>query len=123
MQAASYFLRKRGALTECATVYGLIRDGAVLVQSVADVIELLTGFDGTPRSRFREEAQDWAWAGDAGVEAQAAGIAGLLTTAPVAVDELIRQSGAGTAAVQLELLELEIAGRLVRHAGGRVSLG
>jgi DNA processing protein len=45
----------------------------------------------------------------------------LLTTAPVGVDELIRQSGAGSAAVQLALLELELAGQLVRHAGGRVS--
>ena len=101
----------------------LIREGGILVQSVEDVIELLTGFDGTPRSRFREEGLDWDWQPDAGVEAQMVGIAALLTTAPVAVDELIRQSGAGTAAVQLELLELEIAGRLVRHAGGRVSLG
>jgi len=42
--------------------------------------------------------------------------------APVAVDELIRQSGQGAAAIQLALLELELAGRLVRHAAGRVSL-
>jgi len=42
--------------------------------------------------------------------------------APVAVDELIRQSGEGAAAVQMALLELEIAGRLQRHAGGRVSV-
>ena len=48
-------------------------------------------------------------------------IAALLTTAPVAVDELIRQSGASGAAVQLALLELELGGGLVRHAGGRVS--
>ena len=41
---------------------------------------------------------------------------------PIAVDELIRQSGESAAAVQLALLELEIAGRLVRHAGGRVGL-
>ena len=47
---------------------------------------------------------------------------GLLTTAPVAVDELIRQSGTSASAVQMALLELEIAGRLTRHAGGRVSL-
>jgi DNA processing protein len=45
-----------------------------------------------------------------------------LTTAPVAVDELIRQSGESPAAVQLALLELELGGQLVRHAGGRVSL-
>jgi DNA processing protein len=46
----------------------------------------------------------------------------MLTIAPVAVDELIRQSGASASAVQLALLELEIAGRLQRHAAGRVSL-
>ena len=51
-----------------------------------------------------------------------ADVAGLLTTAPVAVDELIRQSGESAAAVQLALLELELAGRLVRHPAGRVSL-
>ena len=50
-----------------------------------------------------------------------ADIAALLTTAQVGVDELIRQSGTSAGAVQLALLELEIAGRLVRHAGGRVS--
>ena len=51
-----------------------------------------------------------------------ADIAGLLTTAPIGIDELIRQSGGGAAAVQLALLEMEIAGKLVRHAAGRVSL-
>ena len=34
----------------------LIRDGAMLVQSAADVIELVTGFTGSPRSTFREAA-------------------------------------------------------------------
>lgn len=99
----------------------LIRDGAILVQSAQDVIELLSGFDGTLRSCFREAAPQWSMA-DEPREAEPAQIADLLTTAPVPVDELIRQSGSGTAAVQLALLELELAGRLVRHPGGRVSL-
>ncbi len=99
----------------------LIRDGAVLVQSVEDVIELLSAFDGAPRSTFREAVPAFA-AIEAGGGEEPAEIAGLLTTAPVAVDELIRQSGQSPAAVQLALLEIEIAGRLVRHAGGRVSL-
>ena len=99
----------------------LIRDGAVLVQSADDVIELIAGFAGTPRSTFRETAVDFAFADDT-VDAPA-DIAGLLTRAPVAVDELIRQSGEAPAAVYLALLELELAGRLVRHAGARVSLG
>ena len=99
----------------------LIRDGAVLVQSAEDVIELLSGFDGHPRSTFREPAAQWT-VPDSDLAEDPADLAGLLTTAPVSVDELIRQSGTAPAAVQLALLELEIAGRLVRHAGGRVSL-
>ena len=100
----------------------LIRDGAVLVQSPEDVIELLSGFDGNPRSTFREAASAYVFADDELSEAEPADVTRLLTTAPVAVDELIRQSGEPAASVQLALLELEIAGRVVRHAGGRVSL-
>lgn len=100
----------------------LIRDGAVLVQSPEDVIELLSGFDGNPRSTFREAAPAYVFADDELAEAEPANVSALLTTAPVAVDELIRQSGEPAASVQLALLELEIAGRIVRHAGGRVSL-
>ena len=98
----------------------LIRDGAVLVQTPEDVVELLSGVTGAPRSTFRETIP--AYVPEEALSEEPADIAGLLTTAPVAVDELIRQSGEGAAAVQLALLELEIAGRLVRHAGGRVSL-
>ena len=99
----------------------LIRDGAVLVQSAADVIELIESFGGSPRSTFRETTTDYAFL-DETADAPA-DIAGLLTRAPVAVDELIRQSGEAPAAVYLALLEMELAGRLVRHAGARVSLG
>ena len=103
----------------------LIRDGAILVQTPEDVIELLEGFAGTPRSTFREAAPGFGPAFEQGGDDLAddpADLAALLTTAPIAIDELIRQSGEAPAAVQLALLELELAGRLVRHAGGRVSL-
>ncbi len=99
----------------------LIREGATLVQSAEDVIELLSGFDGAPRSRLREAPSGYAALPD-DLADDPADLAALLTTAPVAVDELIRQSGESPAAVQLALLELELAGRLVRHAAGRVSL-
>ena len=101
----------------------LIREGAVLVQTPEDVVELLSGFDGTPRSTFREPVSPSWDVSDELADAEPADVAELLTTAPVAVDELIRQSGASAAEVQIALLELEIGGRLVRHAGGRVSLG
>jgi len=99
----------------------LIRDGAVLVQSAADVIELLSSFDGRARSTFRDDGAEWGGF-DADEDAAPADLASLLNTAPIAVDELIRQSGESAASVQFALLELELAGRLVRHAGGRVSL-
>ena len=100
----------------------LIREGAVLVQTPEDVAELLSTFDGQPRSTFHEPAAGFDFEPGELAEAEPAEIADLLTTAPVAVDELIRQSGASASAVQLALLELEVAGRLERHAGGRVSL-
>ena len=93
------------------------------MQAPEDVVELLSGFDGNPRSTFREaSAPDFDHAPEELAEAEPADIGSLLTTAPIGVDELIRQSGESAAAVQLALLELEIAGQLQRHAAGRVSL-
>ncbi len=99
----------------------LIREGAVLVQSAGDVIELVSSFDGMPRSSFRE-AQPAAFDPMEELAQEPADIAGMLSAAPLGVDEIIRQSGESAGAVQMALLELEIAGRLERHAGGRVSL-
>lgn len=103
----------------------LIREGAVLVQTPDEVVELLQSFTGAPRSRFRvsEGAADFDYAELAEAAWDAAStdaIAALLSNAPVSVDELIRQSGSGAAAVHMALLELELAGDLAREAGGLV---
>ncbi|MCZ8136915.1 MAG: DNA-processing protein DprA [Porphyrobacter sp.] len=106
----------------------LIREGAVLVQTPDEVIELLQSFTGAPRSRFRvsEGAVDFDYAELAKLdwgEARAdlsGDIASLLTHAPVGIDELIRQSGASVAEVHMALLELELAGELVREEDGTV---
>ncbi|WP_066553761.1 DNA-processing protein DprA [Croceicoccus bisphenolivorans] len=101
----------------------LIREGAILVQTAGDVSELLDGFTGQPRSTFREDREDYAsFAVDPAAEPEPAMIENLLSSSPVPVDDIVRASGESTASVQLALLELELAGRLVRHAGGRVSL-
>lgn len=99
---------------------GLIRDGAVLIQSAADVLETIRPIDArmveSPRDSFRTPPPEDASDGDRRA------ILDLLGPVPVAIDELIRQSGASPAIVQTVLLELELAGRLERHAGGRVAL-
>ena len=98
----------------------LIRDGATLVQSAADILEQVRPIDAravrAPGERFG--AEPMADADDAARRR----VAGLLGPVPVGVDELIRQSGCDPAVVAMVLLELELAGRLERHAGARVSL-
>ena len=99
---------------------GLIRDGATLIQTAADVLDQIRPLDArvvrAPGTRFAgappEDASD---AARRSVEA-------LLSAVPVSVDELVRQSGHAPGAVQMVLIELELAGRLERHAGARVSL-
>jgi len=100
----------------------LIREGAVLVQSAQDVAELLSSFEGFARSRVKEAGTAEYVIDDELAAAEPADVGKLLSNAPVAVDELVRQSGTSAASVQMALLELEIMGELQRHAGGRVSV-
>jgi len=98
----------------------LIRDGAILIQSAADVLETVRPIDARmirePGSAFGASPPT-----DPG-EGERRSLIALLGPVPVAVDELIRQSGLPPAIVATILLELELADRLERHAGGRVSL-
>ncbi len=96
----------------------LIRDGATLIQTAADVAEAIripSSSVQSPPARFEpaEELNGKDVFGD---------IEELLGPSPVPVDEIIRLSGASSGAVQMALLELDLAGRLDRHAGGKVSL-
>ncbi len=97
----------------------LIREGATLVQSAADILEQIRPFD--PRSvRSPIDAYAAVPPEDAS-DTERRRITDLLGPVPVAIDELIRQSRLSPAVVQTVLLELELGGRLERHAGGRVS--
>jgi DNA processing protein len=102
----------------------LIRDGATLTESAEDIIGGLRPILG---SAFREPESAHTPSPDAAtIDSEADRIRGrileLLAPSPVEVDELIRQTGAAPAAVLTVILELELAGRLLRHAGNRVSL-
>jgi DNA processing protein len=98
----------------------LIRDGATLVQTAADVIEELRPME----TRVASAASHFepAPAAEEPDESLLGTIQELLGPSPVPVDEIIRLSGAAPGAVQMALLELDLAGRLDRHAGNKVSL-
>ena len=97
----------------------LIRDGATLVQTAADVIAELRPLD----SRVASESSPYEPPSfEEADESVLARVQQLLGPSPAPVDEIIRLSGASTGAVQMALLELDLAGRIERHAGGRVSL-
>ena len=99
----------------------LIRDGATLIQTAEDVLESIAPGQIRP---FRQPGRDYA-APDPSADAEErhrALVTGLLNPTPVPVDEVIRQSELPAPVVQTVLLELELAGRLERHAGGKVSL-
>ena len=97
----------------------LIRDGATLVQNAADVVEAIRPIE--PSVRAMPAAFEHAPEPVNGDDALGL-VEELLGPSPVPVDEIIRLSGAPSGAVQMALLELDLAGRLDRHAGGKVSL-
>lgn len=98
----------------------LIREGATLVQSAADILETIRPID-SRMVRMPASPFDGRPGGEPD-DAERRALIGLLGPVSVAIDELIRQSGLPPATVALVLLELELAGRIERHAGARVSL-
>ena len=99
----------------------LIRDGAILIQNAEDVVETIRPFELRTVRQPRQDYEGPAADGDAS-DAERRMVLDLLSPTAVAVDEIIRQSCIAPALVQTVLLELELAGRLERHAGGKVSL-
>ncbi|MGH6877445.1 MAG: DNA-processing protein DprA [Rhizomicrobium sp.] len=100
----------------------LLREGAMLTESAEDVLEVLRPLIG---HAFREPGDGllrWQTESDQADENLRRKAEELLGATPVSVDELVRQCGAPAGAVLSILLELELAGRLHREAGGRVSL-
>ena len=97
----------------------LIRDGATLVQNAVDVMEAIGSISASVRSApspYRPPVEEFHDDDALGL------VEGLLGPSPVPVDEIIRLSGVSSGAVQMALLELDLAGRLDRHAGNRVGL-
>jgi DNA processing protein len=114
----------------------LIRQGAHLTESAADVLDNLPDhpqreglgrdplFARADRPGFAEPAADWenppeSAAGLANARLQ---VIDLIGSSPTAVDDVIRHCQFSAAAVMAVLLELELAGRVQTLPGNRVAL-
>ena len=103
----------------------LIRGGATLIQSAADVIESLSGpfAPRKPHPAALRLDDDMADTTDKSELAEARRVIGeQLGATPVTVDELVRECQLPAKVVLTVLLEFELAGKVERHPGNRVSL-
>ncbi len=102
----------------------LLRDGATLVTSADDVDAEVRPLIGQPLPErpIVRESEDWEEPVEPAEDTARTRVLAALDTTPVSVDDIIRHTGLHPAAVQLVLLELDLAGRLERHGGQRVSL-
>ena len=102
----------------------LIRDGAILIRNANDVVAVLNHpgecilSDRTP-TYFA--AQKPPMPDEEKLQKVRHIIVNALSFVPVSVDEITRQCQLSVTEVNIALVELELANRIVRHHGGRVS--
>ncbi|MBB3310738.1 DNA processing protein [Rhizobium sp. BK196] len=109
----------------CHGTNGLLKDGAMIVTSPEDVVEALAPltqpdlFSLPSAEEPKRESGRIALPPD---ETDRTLVIDALGPTPVEVDDIIRHTALSASAVYLVLLELDMAGRLHRHAGGQVSI-
>jgi DNA processing protein len=109
----------------CRGTNDLIRQGATLAEGAADIIAALAGMTGPKLTLINNFENDSQLSENNDVslkDSTRREVEELLGPDPVMVDELVRQCHMSAPAVRAVLLELELAGRLERHPGNRVSL-
>ncbi|UDF29896.1 UNVERIFIED_ORG: DNA-processing protein DprA [Roseateles sp. XES5] len=115
----------------CEGTNGLLKDGATVTTTPQDVLDALRPLAEPDLFSPRSGAADQAGERALGVSStmrlppndrERDRIAEALSPVPTDIDDVIRHTGIAAATVYLVLLELDLAGRLHRHAGGGVSI-
>ncbi len=104
----------------------LIREGATLIRNADDVIEIINNFSGNGLRDVLSTPQNFSINpvsnDDDVTEKTIEDIAEQLSFSAITVDELLRSCQLSISALQMILLELELAGRIERLPGNRVRL-
>lgn len=107
----------------------LLKDGAVLATNADDIVDALAPLLETdptgsvliePDTPICEPAPDPPQGAIGALERER--IVDAMGPAPMEIDEVVRRAELPASVIYLVLLELELAGRLERHAGGSVAL-
>ena len=100
----------------------LLRQGAVLVERADDVVAAIDGMAQPVRPAWEAEPEGAAGTVVEIDDSTRGTVVDRLGHTPLTVDELVRECQLSAASVQTVLLELELAGRVLRQPGNRVSL-
>ena len=109
----------------------LIKQGAQLIESGKDIIENLANpnriqkqfHSGLFEDNFEyEEEPEISVRSETDVNSASGIVSNALSTSPISVDELISLTNLPLNIIQVVLLDLELSGKIIRHAGNRVSL-
>ncbi len=106
----------------------LIRDGAILVRNGKDVLQDISPIIGQEMQsefQFNSDDKDSEFLTsplDEPTNQERKRLIDCLSVNPIEIDTLITYSEIDVSTVQMGLLELELAGKLERHPGGRVAL-
>ncbi|MEK1869294.1 MAG: DNA-processing protein DprA [Ensifer adhaerens] len=109
----------------CHGTNDLLKQGAIVTTGPDDVIEALAPLSQLelPLPGVREpDGQARAGVPVSASDRDRVAVSTALGPTPVEIDDIVRHTGLSPAQVYLLLLELDLAGRLDRHAGGLVSL-
>ena len=101
---------------------GLIRNGATLITGAADIVESIAPMLGKSAPPEGIDEPSFESGAAQATQGERERVVDALGPTPVSIDELIAHTSLKTQQVLLILLELDLAGRLERHSGGRVSL-
>jgi DNA processing protein len=104
----------------CEGANKLIKDGAGLLTSASDVLATLSKTYIPVREQFLEPDSEGPAVPEM-TDDDRKRVLSLLSPSPIDIDDLIRESALAPAVVMAIILELELAGRALRHAGGSVS--
>jgi DNA processing protein len=103
----------------CEGTNGLIKDGAHLLQRPADVLDVLQMQHESLMLPLEEAMPQLIAEPSADLRQR---ITALLSHTPITLDDVAREADALPAQVQAVVIELELAGKIQRHAGGKLGL-